>query len=80
MSTYKVPPTFYEDHVSRDLAGGRVVKRTARAVTVDLDAEEYADLLDDAEHYSTAVRDMGREYAGLQASARATVRALQEKT
>jgi hypothetical protein len=81
MSTVQVtvPPTFYDDHVARDLPAGVEVKRTSRGVVVDLTPDELAELRSDAVHYSNAVRDMGSDFIGLQSSARATVRALDKQ-
>lgn len=70
-----LPPRFYEDHVSRDLHPGRVVRRTKSSVVVRLDAAAYADLLSDARYYSDAA-EWGSEYLGLASSARATVKRL----
>lgn len=73
--TYRLPPTFYEDHTARDLPAGNVVRETKQHVYVSLDAAEFAELLSDASHYSTPGM-YGPEYLGLVSSARATVRAL----
>ena len=74
---YKVPATFYLDHVSRDLPGGTVIKSTKTYVLVELTEEERRELLSDASYYSTDWKYMGREFMGLGKSAAATVRALQ---
>jgi hypothetical protein len=71
-----VPPVFYADHVTRDLPAGRVVKQTKRAVTVELTADELAELRSDAEHYAHSMADAGFEGRGLIASAKATLKAL----
>jgi hypothetical protein len=74
---YKLPPKFYDDHVSRDLDGGTVLHRSERRVTVELDAEQFADLLDDAQFYvEMGTREFGTDYAPLIKSAAATARAL----
>jgi hypothetical protein len=75
----ELPKAFYADHVSRDLPGGEEVSQTARKVTVLMSAEEVAELLSDAEHYTTEARHMGPEYFGLGRSAAATVRAINEQ-
>ena len=71
MTTITIPVRFYDDHCSRDCLPGIEVKRTKRQVTVALDAEAWADLLSDAEHYSEAWQ-FEREYFGLCRSAAAT--------
>lgn len=72
-----VPARFYDDHAGRDLPSGREVSRSGSKVTVDLDAEAYADLLADAAHYvSMGTAAFGPGMLGLVSSARATVRAL----
>jgi hypothetical protein len=71
-----VPAAFYDDHKYRDCSSGAEIKRTSKGVLVWLTWEAYEDLLSDAEYYSTAARDMGPEYLGLQASARATIKRL----
>jgi hypothetical protein len=74
----KLPPRFYEDHVSRDLPAGRVVRSTQRHVYVELDRAAHDELESDARFYA----EMGSEGAfepglsGIVASARATLRAL----
>ena len=74
----KVPPKFYWDHVERDLPGGTVVKTTYRHVLVRLDADEAAELLDDARHYAREfVNDQDMNLRGLASSAAATVRRLE---
>lgn len=78
MTTVDLPARFHADHTARDLAGGTVVKRTARLVRVELDAASYDELLADARHYAAGA-DAGfdpAELGGLIASARATVRRL----
>lgn len=74
--TVDLPPTFYLDHVARDLPAGRVVKELVKKVRVELDQAGYDDLLDDAEHYCSDYTDW--ELQGLVASARATVAALRK--
>jgi hypothetical protein len=55
MSTYRVPPTFYDDHVDRDLPAGTVIRRNKKFVYVDLTADELADLRSDAAYYADAL-------------------------
>lgn len=76
-TTYSTPPRFYDDHVSRDLPGGKIVKRTERLVTVELTDDEAAELLSDAAYYVAAGTDVfGTDSLGLISSARATERRL----
>lgn len=76
-----LPYTFWEDHViGRELPGGAVLKQEGRRrVYVRCNEADLAELESDARHYSDAefARELGRDYAGLVASARATVRAIQ---
>lgn len=74
-TTFRLPPRFYEDHVARDLPAGELVRETSKAVIVRLSEEERSELRDDAHHYATE-REYRRDYPGLVASARATLRAL----
>lgn len=79
--TVDVPFTFHQDHVSRDLPGGTVVKRLARTVRVELDRETYDELLSDADHYAGDAMSewVAEDFAnamGVVRSARATVKAL----
>lgn len=77
----QLPPRFYYDHVARDLPAGRVVRATRRHVFVEVGEDERAELLSDARHYASAGNGLDvRDYAGLIASARATVRALEKTT
>lgn len=77
MTTLRLPRTFYDDHVARDLPGGIVHNATKSHVHVTLDPLELAELLSDARHYASEWKFMGREFAGLGASARATVRVIE---
>lgn len=70
----KVPPRFYDDHVSRDLPAGTEIKRGRDLVTVELTADELAELRSDATHYADSSN--GFEDRGLVQSARATVKRL----
>jgi hypothetical protein len=78
MKTYDVPSRFYFDHKYRDLPSGRIIKELARTVRVELNQEEYDELLDDAKHYAETFSgfDVEPYLRGLAASARATVRSL----
>ena len=73
-----VPARFYDDHASRDLPSGRVVKPLARRYRVELTLDEFHELLNDALYYASPFgpRDFDG-WRGLVASARATVRVLE---
>jgi hypothetical protein len=74
----KIPATFYFDHVNRDLSKGTVLKEYANGkVLVEMNDEEIGDLLSDAEYYAGGV-DYA-ELKGLQSSAKATVRAINDQ-
>jgi len=76
---YRVPKRFYLDHVLRsDELVGVVVKELSTKFDVELDADQFAELLSDANYYNDneLIGEMGFEYAGLISSAGATVRAL----
>lgn len=77
--TYRLPPAFYEDHRSRDNGEtGRIIGETKRHTIAELDAQAWLDLHSDATLYSEyTVRDLGPEFFGLIASAKATLRALE---
>lgn len=75
--TVKIPPAFYDDHVSRDLPAGTETHRTRKVVTVDLDAAELAELRSDAQHYADSAEEYWQDHRGLVISARATLRALE---
>jgi len=74
--TVDLPPKFYDDHTDRDLAGGIEIRRTKTYVRVVLTYDEWAEIYSDASYYSEA-RFFDSGYAGLCASARATLRKLQ---
>lgn len=72
---------FFDDHESRELVlhsgTDYVVKVNKTRVTVELHPLDAADLLSDAEFYSDT-GDSGQD-AGLRASARATVKAIEKQ-
>lgn len=72
-----VPVRFYDDHVSRALRAGMVLKRLSKKTRVALDAESYDELLSDARHYADPSMGYAAEDSGLFNSARATVRNLE---
>jgi len=71
-TTIDLPIRFYDDHVARDLPGGREISRTKRLVRVELTDAERDEMMSDADHYSTCA-EWGPEYLGLQTSARAAL-------
>jgi hypothetical protein len=77
-NVYRVPGAFYEDHAARDLPAGTLLRHAGRQAVVQLDAESYAELLSDAQHYATQDWDSPSEMRGLVASAKATVKALRK--
>lgn len=78
--TIDLPKPFYEDHQSRDLPSGKLVKVLHNAYRVELDRAAYEELLSDARHYASPEMssELGWEYRHLVKSARATVRRLEK--
>jgi len=75
---YRLLARFYDDHVARDLPGGRLISRRKNEVTVELTAAEFDEMLSDARHYSDRSQfEWDQQY--LCSSAEGTVRRL-EKT
>jgi tRNA(Ile2) C34 agmatinyltransferase TiaS len=74
----KVPPTFYRDHIRRDLPGGSVIKQTRTYIEVQLTIAELAELFSDADHYANSGQHLDREMNGLVQSAKATVAKLRQ--
>ena len=72
----RLPPRFYDDHVSRDLPGGVEVHRTKTYILADLTAGDLAELRDDAAYYVSEGGWMDRDHRGIVASARATLKAI----
>ena len=81
METKTLPAKFFDDHDERELPTPRVLRRTARTVTIAANDPNLVELLNDAEHYADVDGPCAgqREYRGLVASARATVRAIYVK-
>ena len=76
----KVPRVFFEDHSSRCLSRSVETRSTSRGVVVDLEGREVADLLSDADYWSTEWIDYDSPSAlGLGSSARATVKAIRRQ-
>jgi hypothetical protein len=49
---YKIPATFYLDHINRDCGDTDVIiRQTKNVITVELDKEGFDDLLSDADYY-----------------------------
>ena len=75
----KVPRVFFEDHSSRCLSRSVETRSTSRGV-VDLEGREVADLLSDADYWSTEWVGYDSPSAlGLGSSARATVKAIRRQ-
>ena len=78
--TYRLAPTFWWDHVSRDLATDDCVKTAGRyCVYVDLDPEQYSELLSDAEHYAADDGGFDPMYRDLMKSAQRVVEVLRKE-
>jgi len=71
----RVPERFYVDHMERALPTPEDVGNRRSHAMIRADDPALGELLDDAEHYAYP-HMFGREYAGLVASAKATVRAI----
>ena len=78
MPVYKLPPRFYYDHRNRDLPSGEIVKETSNYVFVELTDDEKDELVSDARYYVEESSHMPNHLQGLIASARATLRRLEE--
>lgn len=81
--TYKVPGTFFEDHMSRHYGDGpwagydRETERwSGRCVYVTMTDDQRDCLADDADFYADGGGGFGSEYRGLMSSAAATLRSL----
>ena len=61
MTTISIPTVFYNDHVARDLPGGKVVRVGRVYSEVDLDRASWLDLASDAALYDGFVGDDYRE-------------------
>ena len=82
--TVDLPPTFYDDHVSRELPAGTVLHRTKSYVRVELTREEYDEVLSDAQHYADPDPSWTIKHdaylLGISRSAQAAVKRLQAVT
>jgi hypothetical protein len=74
----KLPKRFFCDHLERDLPTPTVVKANKTHLWIGSDDGALPELLNDAQFYADMAWDMGSEYMGLAASARATVRAIEK--
>lgn len=86
MTVYKIPGTFFEDHMNRHLGEGpwtdhdRDSERWAgRYVHLAMTSEQRDLLMDDAEFYAEGGGGFGSEYRYLMTSAAATVRWLEKQ-
>jgi len=76
----KLPRAFFADHASRCITRDVVTRSTSKGIIVDLEAREVANLLNDADHWSTEWRELGQaEGFGLGSSARATAAAIRRQ-
>jgi hypothetical protein len=78
VKTIKLPPSFYEDHLERDLPTPEDVGNAKSYVVIRADDPALPELLDDAEHYAHPWGPDAEGLSGLKASARATVRAIRD--
>lgn len=52
MRVIAVPPAFYDDHIERDLPASPVIRTVRGRYEIDADHPDFAELLDDAQHYA----------------------------
>lgn len=78
MKTYRIAPTFWHDHVARDLATPEMVEHeNSNQVYVMLNTEQYHELLSDAQYYSEDGADWWDEgLESIRASAKRVVKVL----
>lgn len=74
----RIPRRFYDDHQARDLSTPEIVRESARHYWIDLDDSAASELLSDARYYASEAMYMDPPRPGLAASARATVRAIED--
>ena len=74
---FKIPRLFYNDHVERDLPAPTVIRENKTHYWISLDGKHIDEFLSDADYYSS-YEGMGKEYYGIVASARATIRAAEK--
>ena len=74
---YKLPKTFASDHWGRDCGlTDEIVRETKTHYFVQMDEDGYSDMESDADYSVYCGPEMGRDFLGLVASARATLKAL----
>ena len=76
--TYRFTHLFYDDSAFVDCNVGTELGRNSRTVTVELDVAAYMDLHSRAVYYTTLRGDDLRDNRGIVASAKATLRRLEE--
>ena len=77
----RIPKTFYQDHVDRDLPAPPIVRETKRHYWIDATSEHLEELLSDASHHGDPACfdfEVGTYLAALILSARATERAIEK--
>lgn len=86
MNTYKIPGTFYKDHMNRFWGEGvwsdydiETERWNSRYVHVTLTDDQFDALLNDAEFYANGGGGFDSQYAGLMKSAQSTVRWLMKQ-
>lgn len=82
MSTaiYRLPKRFAEDHWNRDCGRtDEIIRETRTHFYVKMDADGWGDMESDADYVIDSGSEMGWEYQGLIASARATRDALRKQ-
>ena len=74
--TVWIPPTFAEDHESRDLPTGKIIKQNSRFWQIEVTWEELTEWASDADYYYWEKKNGGfdaGEYTELAASAKRTL-------
>ena len=77
----RIPKTFYQDHVDRDLPAPPIVRETKRHYWIDATSEHVDELLSDASHHGDPACfdfEVGSYLGALILSARATERAIEK--
>jgi hypothetical protein len=76
MRLITIPPSFYDDHIERDLPAPPIIRQVRGRYEIDADHADAAELLDDARHYASP-NGPDCITLGLRMSARATVKAME---
>lgn len=81
-ASVKIPRRFYDDHTERELPAPGILKSTRTHYWIDALSPDLAELLEDAEFYSSDAIDAAAfpELFGLKSSARATAAAIRKAT